>query len=82
MGDVQCMDEQEYMEMEDGDGINQVRWENVGNLSRLLVRRGRERFEGIHQALARGRTRVNIMEVVWQPSGDGQFGWFGPQNWG
>jgi hypothetical protein len=30
-------------------------------------------------ALGRGRTRVNI-KVAWRPSGDGGFGWFGPQN--
>ena len=30
--------------------------------------------------LGRGRTRVNIGKVVWQPSEDGRFGWFEPQN--
>ena len=40
--------------------------------------RGSERLG--RQDLGGGRTRVYIEEVAWRPSGDGRFGWFGPQN--
>src|SRR5688572_903593 len=32
------------------------------------------------QRLGGDRTRVDIEEVMWWPSEDGWFGWFGPQN--
>lgn len=67
-----CMEGQDYIGMEDEDNISQVKQEHDDKSSRLLKKRGTNSLKVFWIA---GRLeRVNINEVVWMPSGYGQFG--------